>query len=91
MCRSPTRPTILAVQYFMMKVWVNNKNCQLYLELNTVLNATNAQDGQKMIYYRAWNKPFGAYYVREFGEFSQKFRVATWMDILRGRGLNSTN
>lgn len=60
-----------------MDLFRNKKTGQLYVKLREAVNATNAQDGQKMILYaQVWKsgdveaKPL---YVREAGEFNEKF------------------
>lgn len=51
----------------------HRKTGNIYLVLNVVTNATNAQDGQEMILYQRDNDPGSPFYVRERDEFSQKF------------------
>lgn len=55
-------------------LWVKNKkNGKIYLVIDRdVVNATNSQDGQRMILYIDEN---GDYYVREFEEFYNKFVI----------------
>jgi len=49
----------------------NKKNGSIYTALNyEIINATNAQDGEKMVLYTD-NK--GGLYVREYREFMMKF------------------
>ena len=55
------------------KIWKNNKNGNLYGVINTVINATNANDGQVMVLYTSLSKTPTSLYVRECGEFIQKF------------------
>lgn len=52
-------------------IWKNNKTGNLYVVEGTTTNATNAQDGQKMVKYYSLddNEP----YVREISEFKEKF------------------
>ena len=51
-------------------VYKNNKNnYTYYVENFNITNATNANDGQRMVLYKRRNK----FYVREYTEFLQKF------------------
>ena len=53
------------------EVWKNKKNGKLYRILYySVINATNAQDGQKMVVYENME---GQIFVREQKEFYEKF------------------
>lgn len=54
-----------------MALYRNRKNGKLYMALDTVTNATNAQDDQEMILY----KPVGSdrLFCRETNEFNVKF------------------
>ena len=47
----------------------NKKTRDIYVVLRTVVNATNAQDGQVMVEYYIG----GEYFVREINEFLDKF------------------
>lgn len=52
-------------------VFVNNKTQNVYVVLYDLAeNATNAQDGQKMVVY---SDKYGAIYCRERSEFLEKF------------------
>lgn len=50
--------------------YINKKTGKCYESDMTVINATNAQDGQTMILY---HDNHGNYYVREEHEFFEKF------------------
>jgi len=52
------------------KYYKNIKTSHVYLFLGEVINATNKNDGQKMILY---DDRKGTYYVRETKEFYEKF------------------
>ena len=53
------------------EVWKNKKNGKLYRILYySVINTTNAQDGQKMVVYENME---GQIFVREQKEFYEKF------------------
>lgn len=57
-------------------IYVNRKTGNLYTVLkNNVVNATNANDGQRMVEYIAYADPIvaGKTFVREFDEFCDKF------------------
>lgn len=49
---------------------VNKKNENIYQVIGTVINATNANDGQKMVLYFCKE---GNGYVRSLEEFKEKF------------------
>lgn len=54
-----------------LDLWVNNKTGNIYEAINyCVTNATNAQDGQNMVFYTDMK---GTPYVREYTEFLEKF------------------
>lgn len=59
------------------QTWRHNKTGHLYLiaEPGTVINATNAQDGQKMVVYHRADGDDHSYYVREESEFRLKFTL----------------
>ncbi|WP_426711374.1 hypothetical protein [Cetobacterium sp. SF1] len=62
-----------------MNLWKNKKNQELYLVIGTLINATNSNDGEKMVLYSKNNK----YFVREYDEFLLKFeRIEESRDIL---------
>lgn len=62
-----------------MNLWKNKKNQELYLVIGTLINATNSNDGEKMVLYSKNNK----YFVREYNEFLLKFeRIEESRDIL---------
>ena len=52
----------------------NLKTGHIYWYLGEVINATNDNDGQKMILY---NDREGNYYVRDIEEFNKKFVEVT--------------
>ncbi|WP_419786915.1 hypothetical protein [Pseudodesulfovibrio sp.] len=54
-----------------MALFRNKKNGNLYFALDTVTNATNAQDDQEMILYRPVKSE--RLFCREREEFNQKF------------------
>lgn len=54
-----------------MALFRNKKNGNLYYALDTVTNATNAQDDQEMILYRPAESD--RLFCREREEFNQKF------------------
>ncbi|MFH0757362.1 MAG: hypothetical protein V2B15_08755 [Bacteroidota bacterium] len=53
-------------------VYINKATGQQYQVLQTVMNATNAQEGQRMILYTPL--PSGLTYVMEMNEFYEKFK-----------------
>lgn len=53
----------------------NNKNGRLYRVTGSLINATNAQDGQLMVKYVPEANPEQEF-ARELGEFHEKFSVA---------------
>lgn len=53
------------------EVWKNKKTEKEYRGLGTVVNATNAEDGQVMVLYR--DRGGDQRYVREQKEFLEKF------------------
>lgn len=61
----------LVVLKVMNKLFVNIKNKKIYEVYGEVTNATNANDGQKMILY---TDGYGNFYVREVKEFGEKFK-----------------
>lgn len=62
-----------------MNLWKNKKNQELYSVIGTLINATNSNDGEKMVLYSKNNK----YFVREYNEFLLKFeRIEESRDIL---------
>lgn len=54
-----------------MSLYRNRKNGKLYIALDTVTNATNAQDDQEMILYRPVESE--RLFCREKEEFGVKF------------------
>ena len=58
-------------------IWVNKKTGNKYLIISAnVINATNADDGQKMVLYKKVGKWFEGQpetFVREYEEFILKF------------------
>lgn len=54
-----------------MSLFRNKKNGKLYFAIDTVTNATNAQDDQEMILYRPVKSE--RLFCREREEFNQKF------------------
>lgn len=63
-----------------MALFRNKKNGKLYYTLNTVTNATNAQDDQEMVLYQ----PVGndRLFCREVEEFNEKFESVKADDIV---------
>ena len=57
--------------------YIHKKTGKLYEMDMTVINATNAQDGQVMVLYHNY---MGKYFVREAREFFQKFKPANEND-----------
>lgn len=51
------------------EIYRNDKTKMVYKVVEEVVNATNAQDGQKMVLYTR----HGEYFVRETKEFHEKF------------------
>lgn len=64
-------------------VWINRKNGKHYVVLGEVINCTNAQDGQIMIYYRFVDDCTVLPFVREKNEFFEKFRRGDVNDFKR--------
>lgn len=57
-----------------MSIYKNKKTGNIYEVIrDTVINATNAHDGQRMVLYR---DNTGKHYVREFDEFNEKFELS---------------
>lgn len=56
---------------FYVALFRNKKNGNLYFALDTVTNATNAQDDQEMVLYRPVKSE--RLFCREQQEFNQKF------------------
>jgi hypothetical protein len=59
-----------------MNLYRNKKSGKMYMVLMPeVINATNAQDGQKMVFYCGEKKDGSAkgFFVREVKEFNEKF------------------
>lgn len=58
------------------KLYKNKKTDRVYEILNdTVFNATNAQNGQRMILYKLVNMNTNMIFVREKEEFFEKFEL----------------
>lgn len=53
------------------KLFVHKKTGKIYAVLGNAINATNSEDGQKMVVYR---NAAGALFAREVAEFYCKFR-----------------
>ncbi|MGL1862416.1 MAG: hypothetical protein OCC46_07835 [Pseudodesulfovibrio sp.] len=64
-----------------MALYRNKKNGNLYFALDTVTNATNAQDDQEMILYRPAESE--RLFCREQGEFYQKFECVKADEIVK--------
>lgn len=61
-------------------VYIHLKTGKPYLVMHRgIINATNAQDGQKMVLYTPYTKAHEhvAWYVRSEEEFHRKFRLIT--------------
>ena len=58
-----------------MKIVTHHKSGRKYLQLLKLTNATNTEDGQKMIlYFGKYRDKFGwGFFVREANEFNNKF------------------
>lgn len=53
---------------------VHTKTGNLYCVMRRgIINATNAQDGQRMVHYTRWDDPDGLHFVRRETEFAEKF------------------
>lgn len=67
-----------------MSLFRNRKNGNLYFALDTVTNATNAQDDQEMILYRPVKSE--RLFCREREEFEQKFVAVDAAEIVEKLG-----
>ncbi|TGK77551.1 hypothetical protein EHQ24_18920 [Leptospira noumeaensis] len=56
-----------------MKVYKHIKTGNFYLKLDEAKNCTNANDGQKMVFYCEYGKENPMKFVREISEFLEKF------------------
>ncbi len=63
-----------------MALFRNKKNGNLYFSLDTITNATNAQDDQEMILYRPAESE--RLFCREREEFHQKFDPVNTDEII---------
>jgi|GEM_PF-432384 len=63
-----------------MALFRNKKNGNIYVTLDTITNATNAQDDQEMILYRPVESE--RLFCREVEEFNQKFVAVDTSEII---------
>jgi hypothetical protein len=57
-----------------VEFYIHDKTGNRYCVLRKgVINATNAQDGQRMVLYTRWDQPDGLHFIREQTEFERKF------------------
>lgn len=62
-------------------IWQNIKTSQRYRTSGVVTNATNAENGQRMVVYRSTSEDDGDVFVREAREFLEKFKpLDFWED-----------
>ena len=58
----------------MFEIYINNKTKHRYVVIDSsIINATNAQDGQVMVLYKTCDEEITQYFVREYNEFFEKF------------------
>lgn len=64
-----------------MALFRNRKNGNLYIKLDTVTNATNAQDDQEMVLYRPVKSE--RLFCRETTEFQEKFVAVSADEVVK--------
>lgn len=65
-----------------MSYWINKKNKKLYKAITTAKNATNKDNYELMMLYK--DIQTGEQYVRDFGEFTEKFEPSPVNIIEKG-------
>ena len=64
---------------FKQGFYKNNKTGNIYYAEKTLINATNVNDGEKMVEYYSYGNQFVHFdegYCRNYGEFLEKFTKA---------------